>query len=208
MTKNSFFTGTNQDYQAALLLLNKIFQVKKRLPEQVFKSPFLGFVCGDFDNCMSVDFWDLLLQPLGKKLNDSHILTAVLDPDPKNYFYHNFGYYNMLNLPINMTGAEYLNNLVIGPAENEADAILYNSEVVVWVPNGGRWAIWGERSYEVCILAFADEQAMTLALPLLNKNWKSADNGLNSFVLKHVSKSFLTSFMSNYLIGGKGWKLN
>lgn len=198
MINNLFSISTNQDYKAALLLLNKVFWVKRRLPEQVFKVPFFGFICQDFDGTMSTNFWDILLQPLGKNLNDSHILTAVLDPDPKRYFYHNFGYYNIFNLPINTTGAEYLKSLATGPSKSQADAVLYNSEVVVWVPNGGKWAIWGQRNYEVCILAFADEQAMALAKPFLNKSWKFADNALNSFVLKHVSKDFLAYFMSNY----------
>jgi hypothetical protein len=179
--------------------LNKIFHVKKRLPEQVFKTPFFGFICEDFDNTMSADFWDFLLHPLTKSFNDNHVLIAVLDPDPKDYFYSNFGYYNMLNLPATATGAQYLKSLATGPLESPADAILYNSETIVWVPSGGRWAIWGQREYEICILAFADEQAMNLAQSFLNNNWKTADKALNSFVLKHVPKNFVTFFVDNYL---------
>lgn len=199
MVEKLFFINAAHEYEAALSLLNRVFQIKNSLPEQVFKKPFFGFICIDFDSSMTANFWDIVLQPIGKIFNDSHILTAVLDPDPKDYFYHNFGYYNILNLPIYITGTEYLKSLEIGPAESPADAILYNSEVVVWVPNGGRWAIWGQRDYEICILAFADEQAMNLAKPFLNKSWRFADTALNSFVLKGISKDFLADFMSNYL---------
>ena len=148
---------------------------------------------------MSAEFWDFSLQPLARSLNDSHILTAVLDLDSKDYFYPNFGYYNVLNLPAATTGVQYLKGLETGPLESPADAILYNSETVVWVPSGGRWAIWGQREYEICILAFADEQAMHLAKAFLHQNWKAADKALNGFVLKHVPKNFVTSFVDNYL---------
>lgn len=196
---NSLYINNTKGYQAALLSLNKIFCIEQRLPDQVFKTPFFGFTCEDFDDTMTANFWNTLLQPIGKALNDSHILTAVLDPDPKNYFYPNFGYYNMLNMPIDTTGTEYLKSLETGPVTSPADAILYNSEIVVWAPSGGRWAVWGQRDCEICILAFADEQAMAVVRSFLNKNWKSPNIALNKFVLKYAPKNFLDVFLSNYL---------
>lgn len=199
MIEKLFSISSAQEYEAALSLINMVFQIKNSLPEKVFKKPFFGFVCMDFDNAMTSNFWDTVLQPIGKIFNDNNILISVLDPDPKNYFYHNFNYYNMLNLPIDITGAEYLGNLATGPFKSPADAILYNSETVVWVPNNKRWAIWGQRDYEICILAFADEQAMKEVKPFLDKGWKTADKALNNFVLQNLSKDFLAKFLRNYL---------
>ncbi len=43
------------------------------------------------------------------------------------------------------------------PEESPADAIVFNSEVVVWLSPSMKWAIWGERSYGICIVGLSEE---------------------------------------------------
>lgn len=197
MPQNSFFVQKYEDYQIAFLLLNKVFHIQKKLPNQVFKTPFSGFLFQDFDWTLTKDFWDTFLSPLGNVFKDNYILTAVLDPDPIHYFHHNFGYYNMIKFPSNSTANEYWKNLEAGPENSPADAILYNSEIIVWIPPSANWAIWAERNHEICILAFASESVQKLASPIA-KNWKLPNNVINSSILKKSSHEFLRLFSKNY----------
>jgi hypothetical protein len=43
--------------------------------------------------------------------------------------------------------------LSVHPESSPADSFLANSEKVVWLPHSAMWAIWGKRSYGVCVLA-------------------------------------------------------
>ena len=53
--------------------------------------------------------------------------------------------------------------------------MLFNSEIIVWVPLSAKWAIWGERSSGVIKLAFSDETTKNKSVDL-TKNWKIKDN--------------------------------
>jgi len=175
------YIKTEKDFKDAWTLLNNVFQIDQRMPNQVFKEPFGCFIFEEFDWAMSGEFWDLCLKSLGHIFHDSYILTTVLDPDPVNYFYHHFDYYNMVKLPIDISRSDYWNSLETGPKSSPADAMLFNSEIVVWMPMSKKWAIWGERSYGICILAFADENIRAAATPLI-KTWKSTNAALSDFV--------------------------
>ncbi len=133
---------------------------------------------------------------------DTHVLVAVLDPNPINYFYPTFNYYNFIKFPINITGRNYWKALETGPKDSPADAILFNSEVVVWIPLSTMWAIWGERSYGICILAFASDR-VRLSVSDITKTWKSAESALDSFVSfnfqnQKIPKEFSDSIVLNY----------
>jgi hypothetical protein len=130
------------------------------------------------------------------------VLVAVLDPDPINYFYHWFGYYNWVKLPVSITGREYFEILDSGPEDSLADAMLINSETVIWMPMSKKWAIWGERSYGVCILAFADDKTK-IALESIIKTWKPVDIALKDFVDINFKdykapKEFADPLLKNY----------
>lgn len=189
---------SSREYKDSLILLNKIFYIHEQLPNQVFMSAYSGFMFQDFDWTMTRYFWNFVLKPLGNMFEDDYILTTVLDPDPVNYFYHNFGYYNMFKFPLNTAGSDYWKSLESGPVGSPADAILYNSDIVVWAPASAKWAIWGQRSYEICILAFSDKESHKLASSQLQLNWKQAGNSLSNSVLKNLSPASYNLFLQNY----------
>ena len=190
------------DFEKKLKLINSIFNINQNLPNQVFKKVFSDFVFEEFDWTMSTEFWDSCLKPLALSSQDSHILVAVLNPDPVNYFYQTFGYYNWLNIPTNTTGNDYWNALKTSPKDNPADSILFNSEIVAWIPTSGKWAIWGDRSYGICILAFADEQTQSSSISL-TKTWKPIDKALKHFIAvnfknQKIPQDIIDSFILNY----------
>ncbi|CAM3843152.1 hypothetical protein [Marinicrinis lubricantis] len=152
---SAFIKDTN-DFEEASQLVSTVFFDEQRLPNQVFKVPFQNTVVLDFDYAMSYSFWDEL-EKLTDIFDDSYFIMAVLDPHPVNYYFNEFSQYNWCMLNKGTTADEYWNTLSQSPIDSPADSILSNSEVVVWLSSSMRWAIWGERSYGICVLGFSDE---------------------------------------------------
>lgn len=154
MSKNNFMKDKKQ-FEEALHLVTKMFNYEQRLPNQVYKVPFEKTVVLDFDHAMSRHFWSELEELIGLS-GDSFAIMAVLDPHPVDYYYNEFSQYNWCVLQKGATADEYWSMLEQGPEESPADSILINSEVVVWLSSTMKWAIWGERSYGICVLGFND----------------------------------------------------
>lgn len=155
MNQSKFIKDKN-DFEETLYCVKQTFHYEQRLPNQVYKVPFQRNVVIDFDDAMSHVFW----YELEKWMNvsdDSFVIMAVLDPDPVDYYYKEFSQYNWCILQKETTADEYWNTLNQGPDESPADAILFNSEVVIWLSPSRKWAMWGERSYGICILSFNDD---------------------------------------------------
>jgi hypothetical protein len=191
-----------KDFEQLWGLVNSIFKINQRLPDQVFNQNYSHFLFEEFDWAMSADFWDSCIRPLAALSQDTQILVAVLDPDPINYFYREFGYYGWRKVSVDIGGHNYFNLLGAGPASSPADAMLFDSESVVWVPMSKQWAIWGERSYGTCILAFADGNTKLAKTPLL-KTWRSADKALDDFIClnfknQETPKEFADPLRRNY----------
>lgn len=161
----------DNEFDESFKLIKSVFEIHKNIPNQVFKKQFSSFMFEEFDWAMSADFWNSFLKPMGVISQDDRILMAVLDPDPLNYFYNEFGYYNFVKFPINISGNKYFEALEQGPKNSPADAMLFNSEVVVWVPLSAKWAIWGKRGSGVIKLAFSDEITKKEAADLI-KSWE------------------------------------
>ncbi|WP_135555444.1 hypothetical protein [Paenibacillus cymbidii] len=154
MSRNEFIKDKKQ-FEEALQLVTKMFNYEQRLPNQVYKVPFEKTVVLDFDHAMSRDFWNEL-EGLIDLSGDPFAIMAVLDPHPVDYYYNEFSQYNWCILQEGTTADEYWNMLEQAPEESPADAISINSEVIVWLPSSMKWAIWGERSYGICVLGFDD----------------------------------------------------
>ncbi|MFK4305316.1 hypothetical protein ABH892_005501 [Paenibacillus sp. RC254] len=145
-----------EKFEEAVNLVKRAFDHEKRLPEQIFNVPFQKTCVFDFDKAMSYSFWHEL-ERLINLSNDPFILMAVLDPHPVDYFYKEFSRYNFFILSRDATADEYWKMIESSPEESPADAIVFNSEVVVWLSPSMKWAIWGERSYGICIVGLSEE---------------------------------------------------
>ncbi|MCL6458433.1 MAG: hypothetical protein K6T85_10555 [Gorillibacterium sp.] len=175
MSWNKFITDKTQ-FEETQDLITKTFNYEQRLPNQVFKVPFQKTVVLDFDHAMSYRFWNELEQ-LTELFGDSSVIMAVLDPHPVDYYYNEFSQYNWCVLQNGTTADEYWNMLEQGPEESPADAILFNSEVVVWLSSSMKWAIWGERSYGICVLGFTDDNS-----DYKSESWFTMDKAITDLV--------------------------
>ncbi len=131
--------------------IEKLVRIESQLPDQVFCKRINKFSFEEFDWAMSADFW-VEIKTLAQSSGDKFILVAVLDPDPQIYYKKEFGFFNWAVLPVTASAQDYWNFLNLYPAGSPADSLLSNSEKIVWVVPSGKWAIWGERSFGVCVL--------------------------------------------------------
>lgn len=147
---------------------------------------------------MSRDFWNELEELIGLS-GDPFAIMAVLDPHPVEYYYNEFSQYNWCILQEETTADEYWNMLEQGPGESPADAISINSEVVVWISSSMKWAIWGERSYGICVLGFIDGDICDYEC----ESWFTMDQAITDLVSLNfknytVPKEIISKLMKHY----------
>lgn len=174
MDLKSTFIKDLQEFRNLESIVNSIFYTDRQLPEQVFRKDFGNYVFEEFDLAMSDKFWDTI-QILARQAQDEYVLCAVLNPHPLEYYYKEFGYFNWVKLPLNLTADEYLDILNIEPESSPADSITTNSFTIVWLSPSMKWAIWGDRNDEVCVLAFKVQSNVSEILPQL-RTWRFVED--------------------------------
>lgn len=199
MDKEAVIIKDYKEFEMYQTLVSEVLVDELRLPNQVFQSPFNVFVFEDFDWAMSADFWRTI-QQLASGSADSYILMAVIEPSPIDYFFKEFGYYSWFKLPVNISADDYWSILEHAPDGSLADAVLYNSDVLVWISPSKKWAIWGERDHGVCVLAttYPSDQLQV-------NSWHSVDKALRELISQQyanhkVPKDFADSLRLNYII--------
>lgn len=193
MRTGSFITDSEQ-FASCKSHLERCCRIGASLPTQVFRECFTRFGFEEFDWAMSPEFW-LEIQRLCGNFGDTSLLMAVLEPEPTSYYKKEFGYFNWAILPLSASPAGYADLLKQHPAESPADSVLANSEKVVWLAQSGKWAVWGERSLEVCVLACPQQ--------LSECRWHDVDWALktalpNAFLDGKVPPDFAESLRRNY----------
>ncbi|MED0873749.1 hypothetical protein [Bacillus mobilis] len=167
------------------------------LPNQVFQNDYGNYMFGEFDSLMYDSGWNEI-RKLAQTTHDSFIIMGVLDPHPEEYYYKEFGYYNWLKLPLDLTGEQYMDVLEEYPQDSMADSIMNNSFVVVWFPPSREWIIIGDRSYGINILATKNESGSKYKFTSFN-NWSSLDNFISlNFEDEVQYKGFIEKIAKNY----------
>lgn len=140
------------EYEAHSEFLQSVFNCQRRLPENVFRAKMAHHCFFEFDSMMAPDCW-VLLSELANRYENDAIVVTVLDPDPVKYFHEAFGHSSAFKISGEATEDDYFAHLSHEPPRSPADAVLYNSRIVSWVPfEESSWAIWGERETGIAVL--------------------------------------------------------
>lgn len=190
---------TLDQFHEAMKKIDPVFDVERRLPEQVFKRSYRFHLLSEFDYAMD----DLLkvLQKTRSPLTDETVLFCVLEADPINFFYKEFqkiyGFYFKANISV----AEYYSMHWVEPLPKE-DPFPFHTELEVYLPESASWAMWGERSPEIAVIGLDDVE---LAAYLVNENgyWMDAETALHSFAKmrflnQKVPEDFRRALIANY----------
>ena len=157
-------------------LIAETFDISVRFPKQVFRTMYNEYLFSDYDWLLSARFWDWIEKNESTKFDE--ILIYVIDPDPFEYFYANFGKFNILRLEAGATSAEYISAIKDFPSEWSPDSIMLSSSVIVVLPKSKSWGIWGERRTNLCVLGSAGwPTKVGIAGP-----WKTLQGALDGWV--------------------------
>ena len=127
---------------------------------QVFRQLPYRFRIIDGDEIWSVEFF-LHAQRLTKAMGNEHLFLAVLDPDPETYYYAHFKKYPVFKFGLTDSEGSYLRAIDEDPGGSPADAIAYNSAVVLVYPDDFDWVLYGDRrGMELGVLAAMNEKAL------------------------------------------------
>lgn len=127
------------------------------LPDQVFRTRAAAYYVIDFDQLWSEEFFSDV-QGMTARAGDASFTFAVLKPDPDGYYHASFGKFPLLQFTKEDAADRYVRAIQQDPGDSPADAIAYNSEVILIYPPSGRWAIYGDRNLEIGILAVMDDE--------------------------------------------------
>ncbi|MCA0971601.1 hypothetical protein LCM20_13420 [Halobacillus litoralis] len=155
------FIKNKSEFNTLRKRVHEVFNLNEKHPDKVFNQKFSSSKSEEFDWAMSGGFWSQL-KSLAALTNDEYILIAIVEPDPVNYFYKEFNYYNWAKLPLTLSEDEFFDLLEMGPKESPADAMLYNSFKVVWLPPSEEWAAWGNRSDELCVIGVTKDYMLDI----------------------------------------------
>ncbi|KXZ23317.1 hypothetical protein AXI59_09490 [Bacillus nakamurai] len=154
-----FFIKNTKESAVFQSQIYSLFHEDKMFPEQVFKQRKHYHLFEEFHWVLSEEGW-VMLKSLAHHHHDEFILMAVLEhPDDMNRFYEEFGYFNWLKIPLDITEDEYISILMDYPKHSKYDCIMENASRVVWASAAFKWAIYGEREFEICILGIEQEMA-------------------------------------------------
>lgn len=201
MSKLDPFISDSATFESIWMRFGRIFLEKSELPHNVYHKSFDYYLFAEFDWAMSADFWSEL-KTLASQSADERVLVAVLDPNPIDYFFREFGYYNVFDLSVNASADDYWNALISGPPDSPADAVLYNANIVTWFSDSAKWAIWGQREFGICAAGLKKEIEL-FGAESPHPNWFTAESALRDLIPlffgdKRVPEDFVSSILLNY----------
>lgn len=196
------FVRSEKEFRFYQNLVDHVFDQNKRLPQQVFRKNFDCFLFQEFEWALSDDILPAI-KDLLNSTSDREFLTAVLKPDPVDYYFKEFGYYNWLKASVNISGEDYVNALWTHPKGSIVDNIITNSNIVVWLSRSLQWAILADRDLEICIIGMVSKKDCPQNI-LLEKGWKPLDHPVLANWLELLLKDqktyneYFSQFLSNY----------
>jgi hypothetical protein len=156
-------------FSASMREVDSLIDRKKRLPEEVFLKGLSNFLFFDFHEILSADFITEICDFVAGERSDRFVL-AVLDPDPVDYFFKNFDKYPIIEATPKDNASDFAKLVSADPGGSPADAIAFNSNIIVVYADSGGWAIYGDRELELAIAAFKHENEKQRFLKLVGEN--------------------------------------
>ncbi|MBK7706134.1 MAG: hypothetical protein IPJ30_10215 [Acidobacteria bacterium] len=168
--------------------IDSLITRQNQLPEQVFNSEISGYLFFHFDEIFTGDFFERMKSFL-KASNEEKLTLAVLKPDPENYFFRNFGKYPVVECSVKDTSDAYLAGIEETPNDSPADALVYNSDIVILYSENLKWAIYADRNFELGIIGFKEDSLKNVFISIFGSdfvlNVKEAITEVLSLVYSH-----------------------
>ena len=145
-----------------------------------------------------------MLSACARNAGDADVQVLILEPDPKAYYFENFGRYGALRLDATRSAAEYYEALQAEPEGSPADALLHAATVMTWCGTSKSWAFWGERHLGIGIAATRSSEWCWPSVEGIK--WLDIDSALSDVVALGFSKQIVPSTIAAKLRHNYGLK--
>ncbi|AIF67964.1 hypothetical protein GZ22_15875 [Terribacillus saccharophilus] len=159
---STYYLKQPEDFYEEKRKLSNLIDLKKQLPENMYPNQYDNFFFSEFNMWGSSSFWSVL-RNLAKHYGDTHVLTAIIDPHPEDYFYAHFNHYNWANIPLRVSEDEYFDIITRDPLDSPADAIMYNSYKLIWTSESHNWLMYGDRDLNLIVTGVIGENEYLLS---------------------------------------------
>lgn len=132
----------------------------KFLPSIVFQNKLNYVLFSDFDTLFTKMFFDGFIKYL-RKTEQYEFLYYVADPDPENYFFFHFGFYNVLKGNVDLNYELFQSRINADPGGSSADAIIHNTNLVSIFSNDQSCVIFGDRENEISVIGFTNKKELS-----------------------------------------------
>lgn len=194
------FLTSNEQYTAATNLIGEILRLDATLPDQVFKGEVTNFSFCSSDICLMPIFWSYL-QKLNQAFSSSpnnDILIYPLGEHFRDSFFTKFKLFSAARVPGTGSAEDYVAALTMPYAEGGIDSLAVSAMAISFAPVCGSWAIWVNRSNEICIAQHGKQ------IGQLGEDWvTSPREALDYFISptyanRSIPAAFRDKFIRNY----------
>lgn len=175
-----------------------VFDIEKRLPEQVFKKKFDRHRAFEHGLIYQEKF-AIYLASLARRFTDTSVNYMTLEPDPVDYYLKHCGFYGLASFAPASLISDYM---MVMSRNRSADSLLVRGgDVGIFWGSSLQWGIFCDRiSWELCVVGFSGN---------LNDPITDVVNYMDMQVVRDyvanayrhepaVAQNFLNGFENNY----------
>lgn len=127
-----------------------VVDLDSRLPDLPFRAVEGEIRIAEYDYVLSPEFVPVLVGLMDQH-NDDWVTLAVVDPTPQYYVAH-YQQYPAVRLERSTLAEQYWDAISYEPAGDPTGAIAHTANVLAVTGSSGRWAVWGERKWDLLLV--------------------------------------------------------
>ncbi len=153
------FVTSPDSYSRIRRQLDRHLLLEAALPGAVLRHRPRTHTFFEFDEVFRESFWDVMYI-LAAQSGDDTVVFSVIDPDPEEYFYREFGYFPAAEAPVGFDTSRIIDVLCSAPDDSPADSLMHNSHTIAIASSFGGMVAWADRSLGLGLLALFDRPEM------------------------------------------------
>ena len=150
MTTGLHFPKSSDEFAHYVDEVKASLNITLRLPDWPFLAA-TGYVTAcEFDQLLGSTFVPVV-EALSEQFGDEAVTMVVVDPSPE-YYQREYSFFSSFRVDRNALQQGYWAGLSHEPNQNPTGAIAYTANTVALVGSSHKWAVWGQRDWEVALL--------------------------------------------------------
>lgn len=159
------FVSKANDGKLVASIIDRTINQTRQLPQQVFRSEYQNFMFFHYAALQDPAMWCRLLT----QSDAEKVFVIFLDPS-FNILRDHISKPVTLEIDVSSSAEEIAMGLTLSPTINTSDAFSFACNRCLIAPISGSWAIFGDRRFDIAIVAFFDPNArknFSISWPLM-----------------------------------------